>query len=92
MQVCTDNAANCKAAGALVMERFPQITWSPCAAHVCDLAFEDIFKMEPFQSMLADTKEYVTFIRQVCWQSAHVQQTGLAVRSCTTKRGAIVIQ
>jgi hypothetical protein len=61
--VCTDNAANCKAAGALVEARFPHIVWSPCAAHVCDLAFEDIFKMEPFKDILEGTKDYITFIK-----------------------------
>ncbi len=60
--MCTDNAANCKNAGALIEEAYPHITWSPCAAHVCDLALEDIFKLDYFQEVHNDTKAFVTFI------------------------------
>lgn len=58
----TDNAANCKAAGKLIEERFPHITWSPCVAHVCDLALEDIFSIAYFKDVHAQTKGYVGFI------------------------------
>lgn len=61
-QVCTDNAANCKAAGRLIEEAYPHITWSPCAAHVCDLALEDIFKLDYFREVYDNTKAFVTFI------------------------------
>jgi hypothetical protein len=63
LQVVTDNAANCVAAGRLIEERYPHITWSPCVAHVCDLALEDIFKLEPFCEVFGVTKDMVTFIR-----------------------------
>jgi Protein of unknown function (DUF 659) len=63
VQVVTDSAANCKAAGQLLMEAYPHITWSPCVAHVCDLALEDIFKIEYFKGTLTDTKEYIIFIK-----------------------------
>lgn len=42
VQVITDNAANCKAMGDLVMENYPTIFWTPCAAHSIDLLIEDI--------------------------------------------------
>jgi hypothetical protein len=63
LQVLTDSAAACKAAGALIEARWPHITWSPCAAHVCDLAIEDIFKLDLFKSLFEETKSYVTFIK-----------------------------
>jgi Protein of unknown function (DUF 659) len=63
LQVVTDSAAACKAAGALIMARWPHITWSPCAAHVCDLAIEDIFKLDLFKSLLQETKDFITFIK-----------------------------
>jgi hypothetical protein len=33
----TDNAANYVAAGKLLMEEFPLIFWSPCAAYCINL-------------------------------------------------------
>ena len=44
VQVVTDNAANMKAAGMLLMKQRPRIFWSPCAAHCLDLMLEDIVK------------------------------------------------
>lgn len=58
----TDNAANCKAAGQLIQQRYPHITWSPCAAHVCDLALEGIFALPFFKDVHLSTKGFVTFI------------------------------
>ena len=40
--VSTDNASNCKAAGALVEREYPQISWVPCASHSIDLLIEDV--------------------------------------------------
>lgn len=34
VQVITDNGANYKAAGRILMERFPSLFWSPCALHI----------------------------------------------------------
>src|SRR5699024_7866289 len=42
VQVITDNGANYKAAGRILMERFPSLFWSPCAAHCLDLMLEYI--------------------------------------------------
>jgi hypothetical protein len=65
VSVVTDNAAACKAAGAIIMDTYDHIFWSPCVAHVCDLALEDIFKIDEFQDIYTSTKEYVIFIRCV---------------------------
>ncbi|RWR72996.1 Copia protein [Cinnamomum micranthum f. kanehirae] len=40
VQVVTDNAANMKAAGMMLMKQRPRIFWSPCAAHCLDLMLE----------------------------------------------------
>lgn len=58
----TDCAPSCRSAGKLIEERFPHITWSPCVAHVCDLALEDIFALDYFKDVHAKTKGYVGFI------------------------------
>jgi hypothetical protein len=63
MQVVTDSAANCKAAGQLITAAYPHITWSPCVAHICDLALEDIFKLDFFKHTHAQTKEYIIFVK-----------------------------
>ena len=44
VQVITDNAANYKAAGHLLMEKRKNLYWTPCAAHCIDLILEDFEK------------------------------------------------
>jgi hypothetical protein len=46
IQVVTDNGANYKVAGKLLMQRIPTLFWSPCAAHCLDLMLEDIGKLK----------------------------------------------
>jgi len=41
----TDNAANYVTAGKLLIEEFPSIFWSPCAAHCINLILQDIGKL-----------------------------------------------
>lgn len=61
-QVVTDNAQACRAAGALIEAQYPHITWSPCVAHVCDLALEGIFALSYFKEVHSNTKGFVGFI------------------------------
>lgn len=44
MQVVTDNAANYKAAGEMLMQKRKNLYWTPCAAHCIDLMLEDFEK------------------------------------------------
>lgn len=44
VQVVTDNAANYKAAGEMLMEKRKRLYWTPCAAHCIDLMLEDFEK------------------------------------------------
>ncbi|GJZ27990.1 zf-BED domain-containing protein [Tanacetum coccineum] len=44
VQVVTDNAANYKAAGEMLMDKRKKIFWTPCAAHCIDLMLEDFEK------------------------------------------------
>ncbi|KAL0209488.1 hypothetical protein RCL1_008326 [Eukaryota sp. TZLM3-RCL] len=37
IEVITDNASECKAAGTIVEEVVPQVFWSPCTSHTVDL-------------------------------------------------------
>ncbi|PWA67780.1 HAT dimerization domain, Ribonuclease H-like domain protein [Artemisia annua] len=42
VQIITDNAANCKAAGQLIEGEFPHIYWTPCVVHTLNLAVKNI--------------------------------------------------
>lgn len=42
VQIVTDNAANCKAAGELIESMFPHIYWTPCVVHTLNLALKNI--------------------------------------------------
>jgi hypothetical protein len=56
VQVVTDSAANCKAAGRLLEATFPRLTHTSCAAHCIDLFMEDVGKLEAVQGIVADGK------------------------------------
>ncbi|KAK3229843.1 hypothetical protein Dsin_001724 [Dipteronia sinensis] len=45
VQVVTDSASNNVLAGKLLEAKYPNLFWTPCAAHCIDLILEDIFKM-----------------------------------------------
>ncbi|PWA81484.1 hypothetical protein CTI12_AA186260 [Artemisia annua] len=44
LSVVTDNAANCKAAGAEIEKVYRHIFWSPCCVHTLNLVFKDLAK------------------------------------------------
>lgn len=50
--IVTDNAAACKAAGALLEDEFPHISWLGCLAHCMDLTLKDIMEL-PWAKALA---------------------------------------
>jgi hypothetical protein len=52
VQVVTDNGANFKAAGMILMKRIPHLFWTPCAAHYLYLLLEDIEKIKEFNSCI----------------------------------------
>ncbi|RLM69691.1 uncharacterized protein C2845_PM17G09330 [Panicum miliaceum] len=62
VQAVIDNGANYKAAGKLLMERFPTLYWAPCAAHCLDLMLEDVAKLKEFKKPISRTRHVTTFI------------------------------
>lgn len=74
----TDNAAACKAAGKIIEAAYPHITWSPCVAHVCDLALEDIFNLPYFREVHTNTKAFVSFINNHHATLAAWRELGIA--------------
>ena len=62
LQVVTDNAANYKKAGELLMQKRKRLWWTPCAAHCIDLMLEDIGKLPQHKNALIKAKKVSTFI------------------------------
>ncbi|XP_054801457.1 uncharacterized protein LOC129305454 [Prosopis cineraria] len=62
VHLVTDNAANYKAAGRLLNDKFPSIFWSPCAAHCLNLILLDIGKMEIVSSLATRASMVSKFI------------------------------
>ncbi|KAL9677447.1 hypothetical protein QQ045_005678 [Rhodiola kirilowii] len=48
LQVVTDNAANCKAAGKEIKKVYKHIFWSPCVVHTLNLIFKDFATAFPW--------------------------------------------
>ena len=46
IQVITDNAANCKATGATIEDKYPNIFWFGCLVHTLNLLMHDIMKLK----------------------------------------------
>jgi hypothetical protein len=62
IQVITDSAVVCKAAGRLVEQEFSWITWTPCTPHCLDLLLEDVGKLPWAAEVVAEAKAVVKFI------------------------------
>jgi hypothetical protein len=62
IQVITDSATVCKAAGRLVEQEFSWITWTPCTPHCLDLLLEDVGKLPWAAEVVAEAKAVVKFI------------------------------
>jgi hypothetical protein len=62
IQVVTDNGANYKAAGRILVQNTPTLFWTPCAAHCLDLMLEDIGKLKDFKKPIACARHVTTFI------------------------------
>jgi hypothetical protein len=63
VQIVTDNAANYKAAGELLMQKRSTLFWTPCAAHCIDLMLEDFEKKIPLhKDTIAKGKKITTYI------------------------------
>jgi hypothetical protein len=62
VQIVTDNGANFKAAGKLLMERIPHLFWTPCAAHHLNLLLEDIGKIKEFKSCINMAMKVTRFV------------------------------
>jgi len=63
VQVVTDNAANFKAAGDLLMQKRERLYWTLCAAHCIELIFEDFEKhMKVHEITIKKGRNITTYI------------------------------
>eukprot|EP00253_Pinus_taeda_P015721 PITA_15721 len=62
IQVITNNAANYVAAGKMLMERYPNLFWTPCASRCIDLMLEDIGKIPTVRDFVESSKSITKFI------------------------------
>ncbi|KAH9291975.1 hypothetical protein KI387_042840, partial [Taxus chinensis] len=63
VQVITDNAKNCKAAGMLVEARYGHIFWTPCAVHSLNLMLKKMAnKIEWIRQVYAEAEEIQMFV------------------------------
>jgi hypothetical protein len=67
VQVVTNNSANFKAAGTLLMQKREHLCWTPCAAHSIDLMLEDIDKDPVVHSTVAKAQSLTNFIYNHSW-------------------------
>ena len=96
--VITDNAANMKAAWAIVKEASPHITPIGCAAHGLSLLLGDIIDLKTMQTLYNKAKKVLKYVqkRQVVSatfsskQSNRMKSTSLKLPS-KTRWGAVVI-
>ncbi|KAM4087712.1 hypothetical protein ACB094_07G016200 [Castanea mollissima] len=63
VQLVTDNAANYKLAGEMLMQKRKCLFWTPCAAHCLDLMLEDFEKkIKDHKYTIAKEKKITTYI------------------------------
>ncbi|XP_075073625.1 uncharacterized protein LOC107783682 isoform X1 [Nicotiana tabacum] len=64
VQVVTDNASENVSAGKMMEAIYPNIYWTPCAAHCINLMFGDIFKENPYALVFIKAVKVYAYISQ----------------------------
>ncbi|XP_039128985.1 uncharacterized protein LOC120265161 [Dioscorea cayenensis subsp. rotundata] len=67
VHMITDNAANYKAAGRLLNEKYPNIMWTPCATHCLNLMLKDIAKMPHIENLAQRASSNTVFVYNHKW-------------------------
>ncbi|XP_013601520.1 PREDICTED: uncharacterized protein LOC106308969 [Brassica oleracea var. oleracea] len=62
VHMVTDSAPNYKAAGGRLVERYPTIYWSPCAAHCINLILEDVGKLPHVHNLTSNASKITVFV------------------------------
>ncbi|KAG8363560.1 hypothetical protein BUALT_Bualt19G0035200 [Buddleja alternifolia] len=67
VHMVTDNASNYKAAGHLLCDRYPTITWSPCAPHCINLIMKDIGEMPNVSDLSILASRIICYVYNNKW-------------------------
>lgn len=67
VQLITDNAANYKLAGTLLNVKYPNILWTPCAAHCLNLILKDIASLFHVESLAQCASTISSFVYNHKW-------------------------
>ena len=67
VQIVTDNEAAMKASGKKLMDEFPHLYWTACAAHCIDLILEDFGKRKKIKEVIDQAKIITQFIYNHNW-------------------------
>ncbi|XP_020997185.1 uncharacterized protein LOC110280467 [Arachis duranensis] len=62
VHVVTDNATNYVSAGKLIHEKYPNIFWSPCAAHCINLILKDIASLPHIDDLASRASKVTVFV------------------------------
>ncbi|XP_020986968.1 uncharacterized protein LOC110275377 [Arachis duranensis] len=62
VHVVTNNAANYVSAGKLIHEKYPNIFWSPCAAHCINLILKDIASLPHIADLASRASKVTVFV------------------------------
>ncbi|XP_077248253.1 uncharacterized protein LOC143887897 [Tasmannia lanceolata] len=88
VQFVTDNAANYKAAGRLLMEKRKNLFWASCAAHCIDLMLEEIGDLPELKEWIEKGRKITKFIynhsQVLNWMKHHTGQKDI-IRPAVTR-------
>ncbi|MCL7043806.1 hypothetical protein MKW94_016597 [Papaver nudicaule] len=62
VQMVTDNASNYALAGKMLQEQFPNMYWTPCAAHSINLILKDFGELAHIKDVVKKASEVTKFI------------------------------
>ncbi|KAL4198749.1 hypothetical protein AMTRI_Chr03g141630 [Amborella trichopoda] len=87
VKVVTDNAVNYRKAGLLLMERRPNLYWTPCAAHCINLMLKEIGKLKMVKYCILKSKFITRFIYNHTYLHASMREHCMRdiVRESTTR-------
>jgi hypothetical protein len=83
----TDSAPVCVAAGRLLCQVFPRLSWVPCAAHQMVLIMKKVCKLDYFRTMIQQVRAAVVWVRrhQIPYALFRKQNTRTFLILCATR-------
>lgn len=70
VQVISDNGANFKRAGKLLMQRHPHLFWTPCAAHCINLMMSDFGEINRVKKIVDTAQRVSKYLYNHLWVHA----------------------